>query len=54
MQNDTPTLWAEVDPDNATEERLFTIIGTGHSVNSNFPNYLGTIQDGNYVWHIYE
>lgn len=52
-QGDIPTLWAIVDPRELMETRLFGAIGTGHPVPAN-GSYVGTWQDGPYVWHLFE
>jgi hypothetical protein len=54
-QDDRLYIWALVDTDAECEFRYFTIVGTGHD----FPeadefNYINTIQDGPFVWHIFE
>lgn len=55
MQNAVPTLWAEVDPtDSVGEQRHITIIGTGNGHTSPHSLYLGTVQDGPFVWHVFE
>lgn len=56
IQKDKICLWAEVDTENETTQRAFIIFGTGHDIN--FKNdeisYLATVQQGIFVWHIYE
>jgi hypothetical protein len=54
MQDTLPTLWAEVDPDGQPEKRRFRIIGTGHEFQGHGLAYIGTVQDGWMVWHVYE
>jgi hypothetical protein len=64
MQNDTPCIWAMVDPKQETEMRHFEIFGTGHSipiVPETMPEiparvYVGTYQEagGALVWHLFE
>jgi hypothetical protein len=54
-QNNQPYIWALVDTDAECDFRYFTIVGTGHD----FPEaddftYINTIQDGPFVWHIFE
>ena len=54
-QNDRPYIWALVDIAAQCEFRNFTIVGTGYD----FPEaddftYINTIQDGPFVWHIFE
>ncbi len=54
MQNDVPTLWAEVKPKVfVNEKRVFIVIGTGHDI-PDHAKYVGTIQNPPFVWHIYE
>jgi hypothetical protein len=55
MQRGHACMWALVDTDSDYESRNFAIVGTGHD----FPdadkfNYIGTVQDGILVWHIFE
>lgn len=52
LQNDDAHMWFEVDPDAKTEPRKFFIVGTGHEFNGG--KYLGTFQNGPFVWHVYE
>lgn len=56
-QNGGPVLWALVDSDEALEERIFSVVGTGWSV-SNLENatYHGTfmLEDGALVFHVFE
>ena len=54
-QDDRLYIWALVDTDAEYEFRYFTIVGTGQD----FPEaddytYINTIQDGPFVWHIFE
>jgi hypothetical protein len=53
MQNGVPCLWASVDPDAEREQREFSILGTGGIVHDRW-EYIGTIFDRPYVWHVYE
>lgn len=52
-QRDVVYLWALVDPTKETEERTFHIYGTGHGVGDG-GDYIGTAQDGPFVWHVFE
>jgi len=64
IQGETPTLWAEVDTDGVPEERLIEIVGTGNPMAYDMGNvlalevvernYIATIQERVFVWHIYE
>ncbi len=62
-QNDTPQLWAVVDPENELEKRIIEIIGTGHPVRSSTVwranisrKYISTYQlfAGKGVFHVFE
>lgn len=46
------TLWFQVDPRIQKETRNFLIVGTGHPFDGN--SYLGTVQERQFVWHIFE
>jgi hypothetical protein len=46
-------LWAIVESDNALEKRLFATVGTGHAIPLD-GRYLGTWDDGPFVWHLFE
>lgn len=47
-------LWAIVNPEAPTESRYFSVFGTGHPHESFPQNYIGTCQQGQYVWHVFE
>lgn len=53
-QGMSPTLWALVDPDAEKVERVFEIVGTGWTVDVSHLAYVGTWQDGGFVWHLFE
>lgn len=52
-QGNELALWAEVDTAKDNEIFQVTIVGTGHSVPTDAGEYLSTVQDGYYVWHVY-
>jgi hypothetical protein len=52
LQGGQPCMWAEVNPLAPTERVQFRVIGTGHSFTPT--KYVGTIQTGMFVWHVYE
>jgi hypothetical protein len=57
MQRGIPTLWYECDPKADTEKRLFALMPTGGiwgSLDPNAMKYIGTVQEANLVWHVYE
>jgi hypothetical protein len=58
-QNETPCIWAIVEPENKKVRRVFEIFGTGNQVNCNEDterNYIGTYQlrQGSLVFHLFE
>lgn len=58
-QNETPCLWALVNPDSQLEERYFEMFGTGHPVHCDMGvnrKFIGTFQmsDGALVFHLFE
>lgn len=55
FQHGIPCIWAIVDSDAPKAVRRFKIFGTGHEL----PTlgeccYVGTQQDGAFVWHLFE
>ncbi len=55
-QNGAICIWAEVDPQAATEERAFEVFGTGHPMQESVRVYIGTamMEGGSLVFHVYE
>lgn len=53
LQGEMPTLWALVDPVLETEQYRFTVCGTEHAVPVDAGKYLGTVQIGWNVWHVF-
>ena len=55
MQNETITLWAVCDELAEKVPRRVIVLGTGHEGNGkeHFP-YLGTVQDSDLVWHLFD
>jgi len=54
---ETPYLWALVNTEEGrTVRRLFRIYGTGREVEERPEalNYIGTVQTGPFVWHVFE
>lgn len=55
MQNGRPAMWASVETDAPDVRRKFFVRGTGHYTNDIVGcRYLGTIQDGPLVWHVFD
>lgn len=50
------SLWAIVDPDAPTEERLFHVRGTGHPLGEVGEHVatVATASSGLFVWHVFE
>lgn len=56
-QEETPYIWALVDPNATVTKRTFEIFGTGHNVPENANRkYIGTyqLQGGQLVFHCFE
>jgi hypothetical protein len=55
VQRGVVCIWAIVNPDPELDEvpRSFEIVGTGHEVPSP-SKFIGTVQIGEFVWHIFE
>jgi len=47
-------LWARVDPDAEIETRRFTVVGTGHDMESGSLEYINTIFVAGFVFHAFE
>jgi len=55
LQDDIPTIWVLVDSDVMLfEYRRFQVVNTGEPLGSAYVTYIGTIQDGGYVAHLFE
>lgn len=54
IQNGQPCVWAIVDPDKQPKKYKISIIGTGWECRRiDASKYIGTVQDGMYVWHCF-
>lgn len=53
-QGGRPCLWALVDDDAPTVSRTFCVVGTGNPFPENAHTFVGTWQDGPFVWHLFE
>lgn len=49
----TPCMWAVIDLDEEECKRKFWIVGTGYSPPEYPVQYVGTFQNGQYVWHVF-
>lgn len=54
MQHGAPQIWAYCDPTEKFERREFRIIGTGHDIPSHPGEHIATVQDRDFVWHVFE
>jgi len=52
-QYEVPVVWAEVDPTGPMVSRRLHIVGTGWMFDPTGLVYIGTLQDGDLVWHYY-
>ncbi len=47
-------VWVELKPGNPPATIKIQIVGTGDESNkTSFPNFIGTVVQGRYVWHVY-
>ncbi len=54
MQNSFLCFWFLVNPENHKKRRYFRIFGTGWDFDDSHLEYIGTVQDGSFVWHVFE
>lgn len=48
-------VWAEVEPEAETVDRLIDIWSTGNDILPHDPGeFIGTVQDSPFVWHLYD
>jgi len=53
-QGSRACFWALVDPDEEKEQREFYVVGTGHGDAFKGDRHIATLQEGSFVWHIFE
>ena len=53
-QNRQLTMWAAVEPSPEIVEVMIEIIGTGNDYNPEGKTFLGTVIQGEFVWHIFK
>ena len=53
MQNEKICLWAKVSNTLTKRKKDVYIYGTGTCIQEDDLSYVGTVQDGIYVWHIF-
>jgi len=54
MQHGDPTLWALCNPNERPTERTFEIMGTGQPFEWCEREFVGTVQNAGFVWHVFE
>lgn len=54
MQNGVITVWCLLYPLNPDAVKVFHIVGTGHGTVELGDQYIGTVQDDRFVWHVFE
>ncbi len=57
LQSGTINIWVLADEsEKIKEDRTISIFGTGHPLpaKADVSNWIATIQDGQYVWHLFE
>jgi len=47
-------LWAIVDPEVEVAKRCVVIRGTGQPIEGTAGTYIASVQDGSFVWHIFD
>lgn len=53
VQDVTLTLWMQVDDSAPIVERTAHVVGTGHELPRQAMDYISTVLDPPFVWHIY-
>lgn len=54
LQGDQLCLWAEVNTGiGGVKDTVISIVGTGHVIPPGAVHYLGTVQQDQFVWHVY-
>lgn len=55
LQAGVPCVWAIVESEAPKQVRRFAIFGTGHALPAETEGcYVGSAQDGPFVWHLFE
>lgn len=53
-QNKKPYVWSLVDQIDNFETRIFKVYNTGEDMDNTARNYITTLFDGDFVWHVFE
>lgn len=54
LQSNIICIWMLVDPKNLLVEREFRVVGTGWDTDREAHEFVGTVIDGPFVWHVFE
>jgi len=55
VQGNKPTIWALVNAEETfTERRYFRFVGTERPITDEPLSYIGTTEDGSFIWHLFE
>lgn len=55
LQFGKPFIWVRIpNPEAPTIERTFEFSGTGEEIDNTIRQYIGTWQEGPFVWHLFE
>lgn len=55
LQLRKPFIWVRIpNPEAPTIERTFELLGTGEEIDNTIRQYIGTWQEGSFVWHLFE
>ena len=53
MQNGIPCIWAIIDTDARIESRSIAVVGTGNPCWCFTWAFIGTVADGDFMWHVF-
>lgn len=54
FQDNILCLWVKASDEVDKEERLFYVLGTGWEIPDDCKDFIGTVQDRDLVWHVFE
>lgn len=54
MQDRVPCLWVLIDLRSKAQKAEFLLVGTGNPFDEGDVKYVGTVQDGGLVWHLFD
>ena len=53
MQGFYPCIWVAVDTEKENKEYVIEVFGTGNPIPDHDRDYIGTIQESAFVWHVF-